>query len=473
MSRPNILLIMSDEHDSAVSSPYGHPFVNTPAMQGLADAGAVFEQAYCNSPLCTPSRASFMTGRHVHHSGVWDNSGFLKSDELTWAHRLEVAGYDTCLAGKMHFVGPDQMHGFGRRIVPDIHGMVAIGGNVPNWETLIPIAGQTPRKRLTEQPGPGNYVHLDYDDLVTAKTVTYLSEPDRHEKPWALVASIFTPHIPFICRPEFYDRYYPEHADLPEIPEGHLEAQHAEHKAHREYFDCNDIPEEQIRKARAAYYGLVEFADDRLGAMLDALERNGLAEDTLVIYTSDHGEMLGEHGMWNKNCSYEQAMRVPLLMRWPGVIEPGMRYSRIASLLDVTATMIDIAGAADHALDGDSLLPLLRGDAQDGGGTLLAEYEGHAITTPWRLVRRGRHKLTVYADGPPELYDLAADPGEFNDLATDPAHAPVVEELRAVATADWDPPEIKARVERSQRDRRLIGQGHSPWGGSWRNGKFG
>ncbi len=130
MSKPNFLIIMSDEHDPGVSSPYGHPFVRTPHMQRFADSAAVFENAYCNSPLCVPSRASFMTGKHLHRVQVWDNTVPLGSDQPTWAHRMNNAGYETCLAGKMHFIGPDQLHGFTRRIVPDIHGMGGGGVNL-------------------------------------------------------------------------------------------------------------------------------------------------------------------------------------------------------------------------------------------------------------------------------------------------------------------------------------------------------
>ena len=472
MSKPNFLIIMSDEHDPGVSSPYGHPFVRTPNLQRFADSAATFEHAYCNSPLCVPSRASFMTGKHLHRVKVWDNSVPLASDEPTWAHRMNNAGYETCLAGKMHFVGPDQMHGFTRRIVPDIHGMGGGGSNLPDWD-----AGKfrDMSERLLEEPGPGDHEHMQYDDEVVHRSVTYLSEPARHEQPWVLCAAVFTPHFPFIAREEFYQRYYPEQADLPNIPKGHLENLHPQSKRLRRHFTTENVPEEQIRKARAAYYGLVEFSDTRVGAILDSLEANGLADNTIVAYVSDHGEMNGEHGMWYKCSFYEQSSRIPFIIRWPGVTEPGSRFTTITSLLDLVRTMLEIAGAESSGTDGTNLAPVLNGQIEDGGGIALCEYEAHGVDRPGRMVRRGQYKLNYYLGQPSELFDLEADPAEMNDLAGSPEHAGLVKELTEIVLTDWDPEAIDEHVRRTQKDRQLIanatkGKALSP---SWRNGKYG
>ncbi len=476
MPRPNFLIIMTDEHNPQISSPHGHPFIHTPALQRLADGGAVFENGYCNSPLCVPSRASFMTGKHLHRIGVWDNSVPLATDEPTWAHRLNAAGYETCLSGKMHFIGPDQNHGFRRRIMPDIHGMGEISANLPDWTTGMPPETRRGnlRKRLTQEPGAGDHPHMDYDEEVAASCLAYLSEPARNEKPWALCASIFTPHFPFKVRGEYYYKYYPEHADLPDIPGGHLESQHQQHQDLRRYFECDDIPEEQVRKARAAYYGLVEFADVQIGKILDALERNGLAENTIVAYTADHGEMLGEHGLWYKCSFYEQSVRVPFMIRWPGVVEPGSRYGQVTSLLDLTATVLDVAGDDGGYLDGASLAPLLRGETKETEGVAIAEYEGHGTVRPARMVRRGSSKLNYYGGAKPELYDLESDPREMNDLAADAAYADTVAELTEIALDEWDPDEIRSRVLSSQETRRLVAAGtEGSWAGPWRSGKYG
>lgn len=473
MKKPNFLIIMSDEHDPMISTPYGHPFVRTPNMQRLADAGVVFDKAYCNSPLCVPSRASFMTGKHLYRVGAWDNSVPLATEQPTWAHRLNAAGYETCLSGKMHFIGPDQMHGFKRRIMPDIHGMGRISNHLPDWSTGLPPASRNMRMRLMEEPGAGDYEHMQYDEEVTRRCLNYLAEPERHEQPWALCAAIFTPHFPFIVRPEYY-HYYLKYVELPEIPSGHLESQHQQIKNLRRYFDFNDIPADQIKKARAAYYGLVEFADEQIGALLDALQGNGLADDTIVIYITDHGEMLGQHGLWFKCTFYEPSSRVPLIIRWPGKLQAGTRYQQVTSLLDVVSTMLDIADADSEFTDGNSLLPLLQGNSTNGEGLAIAEYEGHGVTTACRMVRRGPYKLNYYYGERSELYDLDNDPNEFEDRIDDPDYATIVQELIEIVLHDWDGQAICDSVVRSQRERRITAKGMSgAWSPPWRNGKYG
>jgi choline-sulfatase len=455
MTQPNFLLIMSDEHDPRVSEPYGHPFVRTPNMQRLADRGVVFENGYCNSPLCVPSRASFMTGKHLHRTGVWDNGVPLASDEPTWAHRLNAAGYDTALAGKMHFVGPDQRHGFKERLVEDIHGRFNM--NPPDWRRDGP--GNARMRERFAEAGPGDSLHQRYDDEVARQSVAYLSDPVRRERPWALCASLITPHFPLLVRQRYWEMYYPEHADLPVVPPGHLERLHPQSQRLRRYFDCVDsVPEDEVRRCRAAYYGLVTYCDERIGEILDALDRSGLAEDTVVAYVADHGEMCGQHGMWWKCSFYEASARIPLVVSWPGQWAPGRRRAA-ASLLDVVRTVCELAGDDGGDLDGRSLVEELAGTMPDGDGLAIAEYEGHGTCTPGRMVRRGRYKLNYYLDEPPELYDLEADPHELDDLAGSPAHAGAREELTAIALRGWDPRAIRARVLESQARRRRLAAG--------------
>lgn len=462
--RPNVLIVMSDEHDPRVSEPYGHPFVRTPNLQRLSERGVVFENGYCNSPLCVPSRASFMTGKHLHRIGVWDNGVPLASDEPTWAHRLNALGYETALAGKMHFIGPDQRHGFGRRLVEDIHGRFRM--DPPDWRNDGPGGAQM-RQRFQEA-GPGDSLHQLYDDEVTLQSVAYLSEPARRERPWALCASLITPHFPLIVRQRYWDLYYPDHADLPPSPPGHDEPLHPQSQRLSRYFDCAmDVPEEQIRRCRAAYYGLVTYCDERIGQILDALERSGQAENTIVAYVADHGEMHGQHGMWWKCSFYEGSVRIPFILSWPGRWAPGRRRAA-ASLLDLVRTVCERAGDVGEDLDGCSLVAELEGSTPDGDGLAIAEYEGHGTVTPGRMVRRGQYKLNYYLDEPPELFDLAADRDEFQNLAASQAHAAVREELTAIVLRDWDPVAVKARVIESQaRRRRLVAGEPGPPSPEW------
>ncbi len=474
MDRPNFLIIMTDEHNPYFSSPYGHPTVRTPNLDRLAASGATFEHGYCNSPLCVPSRASFMAGRYVHQVQVWDNAASFATDQITWAHRLNVAGYDTALCGKMHFVGPDQKHGFSQRLLDDIHGGGSVTGTLPDWRTGSFNSPPTNAQRLTEIPGPGDHEHQQYDDEVASRTIDFLSQPDRSERPFAICASIFTPHFPFIARDEYYYQYYPDNVDMPNHAYGELGELHPQNERMLTHFELRDIPDEQIRKARAAYYGMCTFADERIGAILDALEENGLAENTVVAYVADHGEQLGEKGLWYKCGFYDHSTRIPFMVRWPGLTEGGSRYTRVVSLLDLVSTMLDGAGADSEFVEGTSLLPLLEGNEADGGGTAICDYYAHGSVGPGRSIRQGRYKLNYYHGESSELFDLEADPDEVHDLIDDPEHAATVASLTTAALADWDPGAIVDQVLESQQSRMKIagGIGAHPWGPPWRNGSF-
>ncbi|MFN8523274.1 MAG: sulfatase-like hydrolase/transferase [Chloroflexota bacterium] len=452
--RPNFLIIMTDEHNPMVSEPWGHPFIKTPNLQKLADRGVVFENTYCNSPLCVPSRASFMTGKYVHRIGVFDNTASLSSNEPTWAHRLNLAGYDTALSGKMHFLGEDQQHGFQRRLVTDIHGKMM--RELVDWGSKRGWATDGHKKRLQEA-GPGDYTYQRYDECVATRAAEYLAEPERKEKPWALCVGFITPHFPLIVREKYWNMYYPRHADLPEIPEGHLDSQHPQSKRLREYFALNNTTEEQVRRGRAAYYGLVTFADERIGEVVDALHRNGLDENTVVVYVSDHGEMAGEHGLWWKCTFYEGSSRVPMIVSWPKRFQPGRR-KMVTSLVDITRTVIELGGGPvdERDLDGQSLVGLLDGTEEEGEGIAFSEYHAHGTDRPGRMVRRGRFKLNYYLGEEPELFDLENDPNEFKDLAADPAYASIRAELTELVTRGWNPVDVNAEVYEGQRLRSTV-----------------
>ena len=459
MSKPNILIIMSDQHSAAWSGPYGHPFLRTPALDRLAAEGATFENAYCNSPICAPSRASFMTGKLCSDIEVWDVGTPLGSDQPTWAHYLNAAGYETTLSGKMHFVGPDQMHGFGRRLLSDVHG----DGNpqrTPDWEDWDPSRASMDRSDY-DDAGPGDTTYQQYDDEVARRAVAYLREPARREKPWALCASFMTPHKPFTVRRRYWDEYYPEHADQPGIP-AHGDTVHPYSRRIGEWFDFHDIEPEKTARVRAAYYGLVTFCDERIGEILDALDASGEAENTLVVYVSDHGELNGEHGLWSCHNFYEHSSRVPMIVRWPGVLEAGRRVRQVVSMVDLTATLLDAAGVTDApSLAGESLLPVMRGERPEIEGSAISAYFAEGSVAPARMLRRGRYKLNFYYGERPELFDLEEDPDELNDLAGSPEHADLQARLMEELLADWDPEEIDRRVRASQR-RRLLRHAGDP-----------
>ena len=459
---PNLLIIMSDEHAPMFSSPYGHPLVQTPNLDRLAEDGITFTNAYCNSPLCMPSRMSFMTGKYIHHIAAWDNATPLASDEITWAHLLRAAGYDVVLAGKQHFGGPDQLHGFRTQLARDLHAERQHA--LTDWENGTPPA-KRPWQGLA-QAGPGTTEEIEVDDLAETAALEYLREAARKQQPWALNVSFIAPHFPLVVPQRFWNLYPLDEIDMPTMPEGHLENQHPVYQRMRRMFGCVDFPEELVRRGRAGYYGLITYLDEKIGKLLNALEETGQTENTVVIYTSDHGEMNGEHGMWRKSNFYEASARVPLQIRLPGHLQAGKRIDSVVSLVDLTATLVDLANAPLLGqLDGDSLIPLIQGTAPDWKNFAFSEYLAHGVARPMAMLRHGRYKFNYSLGDAPELYDIVEDPGEFHNLADEPAYQAIREELEARLLEDWNPVEIERQVRASQKARILI---EKVTAGQWR-----
>ena len=483
-SRPNILLVMTDEHGAQFAGAYGHPFIATPAMDRLAREGVTFDAAYCNNPLCVPSRLSFMTGRYTHRCGGWDNAAALPVDAVTWPYLLRAQGYEAVLSGKMHLIGPDRLHGFERQLAVDLHadlvhpvyrwaegipeaaepwaGVTRTGSRVPEHGRRFgaEAGADAPMERVVET-GPGTTPEIEADDLAVERAIDFLRGRDRADAPFALCVGLIAPHYPFVVPEPWFSRYFPDHADLPDLPPGHLQALPPAARRLRRAFGFHGHADDQVRRARAAYYGLVSYADDKLGALLDVLDRTGLAENTIVIHTSDHGELLGEHGLWRKMSFYEQSARVPLQIRWPGRGVAGERIAACASLVDVTATLVDAAGAARPGLglglDGRSLAGLIDGSAEAVGAwpdEAFAEQTSHGTDRPRAMLRRGPWKLCMSGGGDPEveLYDLRQDPGEFRNRAGDPAAGEIEAELRGALLARWDAAAVDAQV-RAHQDR--------------------
>lgn len=455
--RPNVLVLLSDEHNPRFSQPYGHPFLQTPNLQRLAESGVTFENAYTPSPLCVPARMAFMTGRYPHRCGAWDNGCTVPSDQPTWAHRLNRAGYHTALAGKMHFNGPDQVHGFRSIVQPDLHAKLDGIGVVRPWGDA-PL--NAPLATYLDGAGPGDAQHVQHDLLAEQAAARFLLDPARREEPWALCVSFVTPHFPLLAPRELFERYYPAHADLPDEPAPRAD-EHPHRRRNRQMtVGLHERDEDTIRRARAAYYALVTYLDQRVGEVLAALEQSGQAENTVVVYTSDHGELLGEQGQWFKNCLDEDAVRVPLLVRPAGGVS-GRRVPAAVSLIDVTRSLLELAGADTSETDGASLLPLLAEDtaqpAVQWAGEVLVEYEGHVADAPMRMVRQGKWKLAYYHEEPSELFNLDDDPHERRNLWNDPRYAFVRDRLLSRVLAGWDPEAVQRGVHASQRARALVG----------------
>jgi choline-sulfatase len=452
---------MADQLTPAALPFYGHPLVQAPALSALAARGAVFDAAYCNFPICAPSRFSMLSGRMPHAIGAWDNASEFASEIPTMAHYLRAAGYRAILAGKMHFVGPDQLHGYDERLTTDIYPADFLW--VPDWS-------KGPAHKPTGV-GMGHVVdagpcvrnmQIDYDEEVEHVAVQKLYDLARSRTtPFFLTISFTHPHPPFVAPQEMWDRYEGVDIDMPAVPQIRYEDldPHSQwlYVAHGQ--DRHTVEAAHVRNARRAYYAMVSYVDAKIGRVLDALQRSGLADDSWIVFCADHGEMLGERGMWYKQTFFENSVRVPLVVAGPG-IAPGRR-ERPCSLVDLLPTFLDIAGGRVQPVDppaGRSLLPLLRDPTAGGPEEALSEYSSEGVIAPSRMIRRGRWKYMYTLGVPPLLFDLHDDPRELRNLAGRPAVAQAESALRERLLADWNPAEVDARVRASQRRRLFLRQ---------------
>jgi choline-sulfatase len=454
MKTANLLFIMSDEHNRRVMGCAGHPMVRTPSFDALAGRGVRFTDAYCNSPICVPSRASFATGRYFHEIGFWDNGIPYDGSVPSWGHRLNEAGLTAVSIGKLHFRSADDRNGFTEEVMP-LHVVGGIGDLVGMIRDDTP-----PRKaalRLGPEAGPGDSSYQRYDERITDAAVEWLRQraATAHSKPWVLFVSLVCPHFPLLSRPEWYELYPLDQVPWPMFYAMNERPRHPFIDAMRRIAPYDDaFDEASVRRALVAYFGMVSFLDHNVGRLMHALEESGLMETTRVIYTSDHGDNLGARGLWGKSNMYEDSVGIPMLMAGPD-IPAGYVCREPVSLVDGFPTILDSAGvprmASDAGLPGASLFDVIRGHT--GPRTVFSEYHASGPVTGAFMVRRGRYKLIHYAGMPPQLFDLAADPWEANDLAGDPGFSGVLAACEADLRAIADPEAIDARARRDQRAR--------------------
>jgi choline-sulfatase len=461
MRKPNILLVMADQLTAGALPAYGNAVAKTPHIDALAARGTVFGNTYCNFPICAPSRASMLTGQRASCIGAFDNGADFPSSTPTLMHHLRLAGYRTILAGKMHFVGPDQLHGYEERVTTDIYPSDFTW--TPDWQAPGPPASGARMSLLgvVEAGLCTRSLQLDYDEEVAyaAERKLYDLARDADKRPFFMTVSFTHPHNPFVTTQQYWDRYDPAEIDMPAVGPIPFEAQDGRSKRHYLLTRCDehDVTPDRLRDARHAYYAMTSYIDDKLGALMATLEAVGLAEDTIVIFTSDHGEMLGERGMWFKMCLFEGSVRVPLIIAGPGW-PAGAARPENTSLLDLAPTIL--AQAADAArptaFEGRDLLPLARGEAPDWPQDVHCEYTAEGCDEPWLMLRRGARKMIWSATHGPQLFDLAQDPHEAHDLAALPEHAAEVAAMIGAIRAHWDVPALHRAVLESQRRRHLL-----------------
>lgn len=458
MSKPNILIIMVDQLNGTLFPDGPADWLHTPNLRKLAQRSARFRSAYTASPLCAPGRASFMSGLLPSRTGVYDNAAEFASAIPTYAHHLRSAGYQTCLSGKMHFVGPDQMHGFEERLTTDIYP--ADFGWTPDY--------RKPGERIDwwyhnmgSVTGAGVAEisnQMEYDDEVAYHAVQKLYDLSRghDERPWCLTVSFTHPHDPYVARRQYWDLYADCEHLLPNVPA----MDYDEHDPHsKRIFDANDwrsfdISEDDIRRSRRAYFANITYLDDKIGELLDTLERT--RQEAVIMFVSDHGDMLGERGLWFKMSFLEGSARVPLMLAGQD-ITPGLITTPV-STIDVTPTLCELAGTDMQAISpwttGESLLPLTRG--VERSAPVAMEYAAEASYAPMVALVDGKYKYTRCALDPEQLFNLADDPNELVNLATDSAHAETLSHLSAMADERWDLALFDAQVRQSQAQRWVV-----------------
>ena len=413
--KKDILLFISDQHSFLQQGYAGDSIVRTPNLDRLASEGAAFMNCTTPYPLCVPARMCLMSGQLASRCDVMSNSGVLSSARATFVHSLDVAGYETVLCGRMHFVGPDQRHGFTKRIAGDLTPFYTNRPKTMRNERGVHANTAVGGRSSLEVIGAGNSPTLEYDRYVISHALEYLS--GAYEKPQFICVGTYAPHHPFVAPKELYDYYL----DKVKVPEKSIAA------GHDQFYDgCFlDKDPEVIKAVRAAYYGLVEFVDDEIGRVYSAFQAylKRTVHEGVFIYVSDHGEHAGTRGMYGKNTFYEESVHVPMIFCGSG-IEGHRVFNGAASLLDLGPTICDLAGAVPAGgQDGKSLMPQLEGGADDTGRMVISELGGRINKktgefTYGQMVKCGRYKyLRYYRNGIHEsMFNMSDDDLELHDI---------------------------------------------------------
>ncbi len=442
----NVLILCSDEHARSAAGCYGHPIVRTPALDKLASRGTRFTRAYTPSPICVPARASLATGLQVHEHRCWSSAEPYHGQIESWMHRLRAAGHSVVSIGKLHFRSAEDDNGFSEEILP-MH--VTNGGK--GWPQALlrdPLPDYDDTVELAADSGAGESDYTDYDRRVTEAACRWLRRTSTNaaKAPWSLFVSFVSPHYPLTAPQPFFDLY--EGCDIP-MPFQRKNAARSGHSVLREMevfwdYDRHFSPESRLL-ARRCYYGLCSFLDSNVAQVLEALEDSGAASETLVLYVSDHGEMLGNHGFWTKSVMYEDSVAIPMILAGPGV--PSGRNDTPVSLTEVAATVEKVAAISKTStVDSWQSRPLQDFlERPEPERLLLSEYHDGGSPTGFFLLRQGPWKYVHYAGGhPPQLFNLEADPQEADDLAGDSATQQDLDKLRKSLLSILDPEAVNA-----------------------------
>ncbi len=433
----NLVFILSDEHNRKISSCYGHPLVMTPNLDELAKSGTRFEAAYCNSPICVPSRASLATGRYVHETGNWDNASPYTGEPASWHALLRARGIDVVSIGKLHFRGGDD-YGFSEELLP-LH---VVGGK---GDLKGLFRKELPPKRgtgdLARQAGRGTSTYWEYDERIADAARQWLEKRSLsgNQNPFVLFISFVMPHFPLVAKDSYYDLY--EKYDLSSLTH-RLNASPPDHptlKRMASYFDYDAHFDDESRAAALrAYFGMVTRLDELIGAILSTLRDSSFPHDTNILYTSDHGDSLGNRGMWGKSNMYEDSVGIPMILTGKG-IPAGKVVEAPVSLIDVAPTAARMAGLelSQSGFRGNSLVDIANGKIADR--VVLSEYHAAGSDTGQFMIRKDRWKYIAYVGSRPQLFNLEDDPDELVDLSSRPDCAEILAMLDGELRAICDP----------------------------------
>ena len=430
--KPNIVFVCSDQHSFKYAGYAGHPVVKTPHLDRIASRGAVFENAYCGSPVCVPGRSCMMTGLYPHETSSYCNSTVWDGSHPTWGTRLRAAGYRTEATGKFD-LNPDFDIGFREHETSHAHR------TGPDITSLFrsPVAYRVgEREQIRGRPRDTPHA----DERRAQACVDFIrGDAARLDQPWCYYVGFTAPHPAFVAGREYWEMYPLDDVDVPIVPSGYLDKQHLVFQELRHFKRiATPIPERRIRSARAGYYGLVTELDEHIGRIWRALEETGALENTIFVYTSDHGEALGDHGLWLKNNLLEPAAHVPLVLAGAG-IPSRRRVDTVTSHVDLVQSLLEWGGAAGATeLRGSSLAPLLHGRTAEHPGWAYAESHSEGNATGSFMIRKGPWKYIRFTWYDDLLFNLEDDPGELRDRSGDPAAQDALRELRAILDSQVD-----------------------------------
>ncbi|SFJ60018.1 choline-sulfatase [Paenibacillus sp. UNC496MF] len=470
--QPNIVVICSDQHHPLVSGYREHPFIQTPNLDALAADGAYFTSAYSNCPVCTPSRMSFITGKYPNQIDSWFLGCPLDREEMTWSRKLDEAGITSAMFGKMDFCGDYQDGGFSEyKIIKKRPAFKPYPRQTPLYSRLEGhvradkrqnIVNAGVREDIVTDGDTGYNKDLgfyDHDRVVTDWAIDFIRRKSEgaggNQKPWAMYVGLMFPHWPYKVPQHYYDLYYPDKVVMPHDALFPNDGLHPQVRNMQDALGLGHLTEPELRNVIAAYYGMITALDDNIGRIIAELKKQDLYDSTYIVYMSDHGENLGEHGLFYKQCSYDGSVGVPLIVKGPG-LPGGQRIDHPVTLVDLYPTIMEIAGLeTEEDRPGSSWLPLLQGVEQPGRPDYaFSEYHGNFFKQDWYLLVKGGFKYTYYVNDRPSLFNLREDPKEMHDLAEDEQYHDLLDRMEALLRTIVDPEAVSLRAKH---DLGLIG----------------